>query len=192
MKAVTIQAVRDVGVDYYDLTKPRLTSFVLIVVALSAWLASAGRIDVALLFCAVAGAGLVGAGASALNMLLERDHDARMERTAARPLPSGRLRGVHALLFGGILTVSGLFVLLIATTPLAAALAAITSVSYIAIYTPLKRVTTLNTHIGSARHASTSCSWPGSRACRDRSSAGSACVRWSTPGRESTRGSSRS
>ena len=148
MIAATIQAVRNAGLDYCELTKPRLTSFTLIVVALAAWLASPGRIDVALLFCAVLGAGLVGAGASALNMLLEREQDARMRRTDTRPLPSGRLRGVQVLLFGGIVTVSGLLILLVATTPLAAALAAITSVSYLAIYTPLKRVTTLNTHIG--------------------------------------------
>jgi protoheme IX farnesyltransferase len=133
---------------YFELTKPRLTLFVLFVVALGAWLASGGSVGLWTLIHAVVGTGLVAGGASAINMLLERNYDARMPRTAARPLPAGHLQGHEVALFGGVLTVVGLVQLAWGTTPLAAALAAITSFTYLCIYTPLKRLTTLNTHVG--------------------------------------------
>jgi len=148
VKAAAVLAVRTARLDYFELGKPRLTLLVLIVVGLSAWLASAGQAGFSLLVHAVVGTGLVAAGASALNMLLERDHDARMPRTWNRPLPAGRLRPRDVLLFGGLLTAGGLALLFWLTTPLAALLAAFTSATYLGLYTPLKRVTTLNTHIG--------------------------------------------
>ena len=148
MKATTVAPARPVALDYLELTKPRLSVLVLVVVALSAWLASAGSVDLALVFRAVLGTAFVAAGASAINMLLERDFDARMPRTWDRPLPSGRLRGREVRLFGAGLTAAGLVLLALGTTPLAALLAALTSASYLGLYTPLKRVTTLNTHIG--------------------------------------------
>jgi protoheme IX farnesyltransferase len=148
VRAAAVLAVRTARLDYFELSKPRLTLLVLIVVGLSAWLASAGQAGLAVLFHAVLGTGLVAAGASALNMLLERDLDARMPRTWNRPLPADRLRPREVLLFGGLLTVGGLALLFWLTTPLAALLAALTSGIYLGLYTPLKRVTTLNTHIG--------------------------------------------
>jgi protoheme IX farnesyltransferase len=97
---------------------------------------------------AVLGTALVAGGANALNMVIERDFDARMARTANRPLPSGRLEPREATLFGGVLAAGGVLVLLLGTTPLAALLATITFASYVFVYTPLKRRTTLNTHVG--------------------------------------------
>jgi protoheme IX farnesyltransferase len=140
-------AARSAAADYLELTKPRLTLFVLVVVLLSGWMAAGGEALLVLL-PAVLGTGLVAAGASALNMVVEREHDARMPRTRNRPLPAGRLRPAEAALFGGACGVAGLLVLLLLTTPLACALAGLTLLSYVFVYTPLKRLTTLNTHVG--------------------------------------------
>jgi len=148
MKALVLAGARALPRDYLELTKPRLSAFALVVVGLSAWLALPGGVGWPLLLNAVLGAGLVAGGASALNMLLERDADARMARTANRPLPSGRLQPRDVFLFGVAMTGAGLLLLLLTTTPLAALLAALTSVTYLGLYTPLKRVTTLNTHVG--------------------------------------------
>lgn len=94
------------------------------------------------------GIGLVSAGAGALNQALERSTDARMQRTADRPLPSGRI----ALWQGIVAGLGALFLgaawLLTYTNPLTLALALLTAFTYVAIYTPLKRVTTLATFIG--------------------------------------------
>ena len=102
-----------------------------------------------LLVNTLAGTGLVAAGASALNQLLEKDSDALMRRTENRPLPSGRLQPVEVLVFGVILSVIGLGYLAW-TMPhrLGVLVAGATLVSYVLLYTPLKRHTTLNTLIG--------------------------------------------
>jgi protoheme IX farnesyltransferase len=148
VRAIALTAARLARLDLLELTKPRLSSFVLLVVALAAYLGSAGAIEAGTLLLAVLGTALVAGGANALNMVVEREHDARMARTASRPLPSGRLEPREATLFGGLLAVGGVLVLLLGTTPLAAVLAALTFASYVFVYTPLKRVTTLNTHVG--------------------------------------------
>jgi protoheme IX farnesyltransferase len=97
---------------------------------------------------ALVGAGLVAAGGSALNQLLERRLDARMRRTADRPLPSGRITPEEAASFGAGLSGAGLAYLL-ATVPAAAVLAAAaTVIIYVLVYTPLKRVTVWNTVVG--------------------------------------------
>jgi protoheme IX farnesyltransferase len=147
VRAIALTAARLARLDFLELTKPRLSSFVLLVVALGAWLGSRGAIEPSTLLLAVLGTALVAGGANALNMVIERDLDARMARTAGRPLPSGRLEPTEAAIFGAAITVLGLG-LLAGTTPLAALLAALTSASYLLVYTPLKRRTTLNTHIG--------------------------------------------
>jgi protoheme IX farnesyltransferase len=90
----------------------------------------------------------VASGAAALNQLLEREHDARMRRTANRPLPSGRLQPVTVMLFGGVCSVVGLVYLALLVNLLTSVLGAISLVSYLFIYTPLKRITWLNTAVG--------------------------------------------
>ena len=87
-------------------------------------------------------------GASALNQLLEREYDAKMRRTQDRPLPSGRLQPTTVAIFGGVSSVAGLVYLALAVNLLTSVLGAVTLVSYLFIYTPLKRVTWLNTAIG--------------------------------------------
>jgi protoheme IX farnesyltransferase len=95
------------------------------------------------------GTALVAAGASALNQLLERRSDALMRRTENRPLPAGRLHPTEVLVFGFALGLSGVcYLALTVQRPWAALIAAITFISYVWIYTPLKRRTPLNTLVG--------------------------------------------
>jgi protoheme IX farnesyltransferase len=101
-----------------------------------------------LMLNALAATALVASGASALNQLLEREYDAKMPRTRNRPLPSGRLQPTSVMLFGGITSVAGLLYLALAVNLLTAVLGAVTLVSYLFIYTPLKRITWANTLVG--------------------------------------------
>jgi heme o synthase len=94
------------------------------------------------------GIGLVSAGAGALNQALERSSDARMVRTADRPLPSGRVSLVQGVLAGIAALALGSWWLLLHTNLLTVSLALLTAFTYVAVYTPLKRVTTLATFIG--------------------------------------------
>ena len=135
--------------DYLQLTRPRLSAMALLTVAIGVALASGGAPDWRVLTHALIGAGLVAAGASALNQLLERENDGLMQRTRGRPLPSGRLRPGEALVFGLTSAAGGVvYLALTLPSPLAAALAALTLLSYVLVYTPLKRTTTLNTLVG--------------------------------------------
>lgn len=131
-----------------DLIKARLTTLVVLTTAAGFYAGWKGAMDWALLLHTVLGTALVASGAAALNQLLEKDYDALMRRTENRPLPSGRLTPDSVLMIGGVLSVAGLAYLALAVNLLTAALGAITLISYVWIYTPLKRVTTLNTAIG--------------------------------------------
>jgi heme o synthase len=135
--------------DYLELCKPRIAFMALLTVAAGVWLASAGHPDWRILCHTLFGAALVAAGSSALNQLLERDSDGLMRRTENRPLPAGRLTPFEVVCFGVLMGVGGIAYLVIALpSPLAAGLAALTFVSYVFVYTPLKRITSLNTLIG--------------------------------------------
>jgi protoheme IX farnesyltransferase len=139
--------------DYLQLVRPRLALLVLATVG-AGWLLAAGREpDWPPLVHALVGTALLFAGASALNQLLERHSDARMPRTANRPLPAGRLRPAEVLALGILLSGGGLAYLLALRQPLAAALGAFALVSYVGLYTPLKRQTSLNTLIGAVSGA---------------------------------------
>jgi protoheme IX farnesyltransferase len=107
-----------------------------------------GRTDLALLFHTVVGTFLVASGAAAFNQVLERDVDARMRRTMARPLPGGRVSARDAALFATALSIAGILELGFGANWLAATVALITLASYALVYTPLKRVTSLATIIG--------------------------------------------
>ena len=133
---------------FSDLIKARLTFMVLITTAVGFYAGSLGNLDVLLLLHTILGTALVASGASALNQWWEREHDARMRRTEDRPLPSGRLQPSTALIFGGVSSGIGLVYLALAANPLTALLGAVTLASYVLVYTPLKRVTTLNTVVG--------------------------------------------
>jgi protoheme IX farnesyltransferase len=133
---------------FCDLVKARLTFLVLLTTAVGFYVGTRGVIDFVLMAHALFGTALLACGAAALNQLWEREHDAKMRRTESRPLPSGRLQPETVLLFGGICSVAGLAYLAWAVNLMTALLGAITLVSYVFVYTPLKRVTWLNTAVG--------------------------------------------
>jgi protoheme IX farnesyltransferase len=135
--------------DYLALTKPRVAVLVLFTVGAGVLLASAPVFPLAILFHAVFGTALVASGASALNQWIERFSDGYMRRTQDRPLPAGRLQPFEVLTFGILLGVGGtVYLLLTLPSPCAAVAAAFTFFCYVAVYTPLKSRTTLNTLIG--------------------------------------------
>jgi protoheme IX farnesyltransferase len=131
-----------------DLTKARLTSLVLLTTVVGFYLGVRGPMDYWLMFHALMGTALLASGAAALNQLLERDYDSRMRRTENRPLPSGRMQPVTVLLIGGVSSALGLLYLAWQVNLLTSFLGILTLASYLFVYTPLKRVTTMNTAIG--------------------------------------------
>lgn len=133
---------------YSELFKARLTFLVLVTTLVGFYLGSQGPLDYARLLHTMLGTTLLAAGASALNQLWEREHDAKMRRTQDRPLPSGRLQPPTVLLVGCATSLLGLLQLAVAVNLLTAALGAATLISYVFVYTPLKRLTWLNTAVG--------------------------------------------
>jgi len=136
---------------FLELTKPRITQFVLLTAAAGFYVAATaggGTVDLALFAHTLVGTALVAAGTNAFNQLRERDVDARMERTRRRPLPSGRVTPRAAAWFATAIAGAGLAYLAVLVNPLTTSLAALTLVSYVALYTPLKRRSSLNTLVG--------------------------------------------
>jgi protoheme IX farnesyltransferase len=137
--------------DYVVLFKPRVSVMVIITAAAGFYLGSlaSGISPFQLgLVKALFGIALVTAGSSALNQALERTTDRRMPRTASRPMAQHRIGLAHGLVLGFVLVCGGSVYLAWATNPLTGMLTLLTAVGYVAIYTPLKRITTLNTFIG--------------------------------------------
>lgn len=134
--------------DFYELTKPRMNLLVVLTTTVGFYMASVGAIDWILLFNTVIGTALTAAGAAVLNQLVERDFDKLMPRTRNRPLPAGRVAPPEALIYGVTLGITGVAYLVFLVNPLTSILGATTLLSYLFIYTPMKRWTTLNTIIG--------------------------------------------
>lgn len=139
--------------DYIELTKPRIVLMELVTVIVAAHLASPWPIDRGVLLMTVLGAALVAASAGALNQWWEQAVDARMPRTARRPLPAGRLTARSVLIFGGVTLIFGELILAGRSTSSAAVAAFVTWLIYIFVYTPLKSRTPLNTAVGAASGA---------------------------------------
>lgn len=133
--------------DFVELTKPRITFLVLITTLVGFYMGSS-ELRVLLLVHTLLGTALVAGGASALNQYLERDFDARMQRTQNRPLPGGRLAPSEALIFSSIISVAGIVYLILFVNVLTSLIGAMTLLAYIFVYTPLKTRTTLCTLIG--------------------------------------------
>ena len=133
--------------DYLALTKPRLNLLV-VATTLAGHYLGAERLSLPLLFHTVAGTALVAGGAAALNQVLERRTDAMMRRTRSRPLPAGRVNTPTAAWFAAAVSVIGLAELALGANLLAALLALATLVSYVAVYTPLKRRSPIATLVG--------------------------------------------
>ena len=132
---------------YLDLTKPRITWLILMSTAVgyfygcssaSGWWDFSRTLDWWRLFHTIAGTGLMASGTAALNQWYEREADARMRRTAHRPLPSHAMAPGAALVFGSAISALGLVELAIFVNWLAAALGWFTLASYLFVYTPLK------------------------------------------------------
>ncbi|NCG31691.1 MAG: protoheme IX farnesyltransferase, partial [Proteobacteria bacterium] len=115
---------------YYELTKPGIAGYVMITAGVSAFVGSRGTIDMLFAIHTMLGTGIATGGALTLNQYMERDIDAVMHRTRTRPLPSGRLNPIEALVFGALLLVGGLFYLgtLVGIVP--AALAGLSAAIY--------------------------------------------------------------
>jgi protoheme IX farnesyltransferase len=133
---------------FTELTKPGITRMVVLTAAAGFYLASAGPLDVALFLHTLVGTALVASAAGALNQWVERDADGRMRRTARRPLPSGRVSITEALIFAGAIASIGLAQLLSFVNATTALIVALSLVSYVFVYTPLKRRTWLATVVG--------------------------------------------
>ena len=135
--------------DFYELTKPRMNFLVLVTTAVGFYMATRrGYANWPLLAHCLLGTAMAAAGASVLNQYLERGHDALMRRTQNRPLPAGRVSPLEAMLLGVLLSAGGTLYLAATVNPLTAALAAVTIASYVFLYTPMKRWTTLCTVVG--------------------------------------------
>jgi protoheme IX farnesyltransferase len=137
--------------DLISLTKPRITAMVVITMLGGMWLATRSggpQRPMLTLTLAMLGTVLVVSGANTLNMYLERESDRFMARTKNRPLPSGRMDPATALWFGLALSAIAIPVLTFAVNAMTGLLAALALVSYVLIYTPLKRTTTLSLLIG--------------------------------------------
>jgi protoheme IX farnesyltransferase len=135
--------------DYVTLTRPRMAVLILFTVTAGAWLAARGTPNPAVVFHTLLGTALVVAGASALNQVLERGTDSLMSRTENRPLASGRLSAIEGWGFGLALAFGGLAYLgLTLRYILPMVVAGFAFLSYVFIYTPLKKKTSLNTLVG--------------------------------------------
>jgi len=134
---------------YLELTKLRIVVLLLFTTLTAMMIASGGRPDPAILLPTLLGGALSAAGASVINQYYDRDMDAKMSRTARRPIPSGRVEPINALLFGLALVVWSTLILGVFVNWLAAGLALGGAIYYVVIYTMmLKRNTVLNILIG--------------------------------------------
>src|SRR5579872_7524800 len=134
--------------DFYTLTKPEVNLLILMTTSAGYYLASRGPFRIAGLINTLIGTLLVASGTATLNQWMERVWDGQMRRTANRPLPSGRVSPLEAFVFGVSMSVAGGIYLALTVNRLAAALAVSTLLSYLLIYTPLKRKTPLCTLLG--------------------------------------------
>ncbi len=134
--------------DYVALAKVRITMMVVLTTAVGFAMAAPRPLDWLLLLNALVGTALVSSGASALNQVIERNSDARMRRTARRPLAAGRLSREQGLSFGVGLAVIGMAYLALLVNLLTAVLGALTLAGYVFVYTPMKRYSSLATIVG--------------------------------------------
>ena len=139
---------RSRGADFISLTKPRLNTLVLITSATAYYLGDGDRLPWMHLVHTMVGTALVAGGASALNQHWERDTDRLMRRTRLRPLPDARMHPDDAMWFGVALSAVGFAQLTLFVNPLSTVIAALTLLSYVLLYTPLKTRTSLSTIVG--------------------------------------------
>jgi protoheme IX farnesyltransferase len=136
--------------DYWALTKPEVNFLILVTTLVGFYLASAsnGQVSLARLFDTLLGTLLVASGTGTLNQYIERKFDAQMRRTARRPAAAGRVKPVSVLIFGVALAAVGSIYLAIAVNLFTSALATLTLLTYLFVYTPLKRKTPMCVLVG--------------------------------------------
>lgn len=162
MKAVAVEIDRGVSAEteavrlsarermaaYIELTKPRITFLIVLTSAAGYFLGASKPIDYLNLLHALTGITLLSSGIATLNQFMERELDGMMRRTSLRPLPSGRLQPLEALLLGIWLTTGAEAYLAFLVNPLTAAFGLSVIVGYLFLYTPLKTRSSLSTAIG--------------------------------------------
>ena len=151
--AVEIREPRVVGLRerltaFVELTKPRIAFMLVLTSAAGFYLGTVGSFDYVLFANAMIGIALLAFGVATLNQYLERDIDKLMDRTAGRPLPSGKLSATEALVFGSLQCLVAEIYLYFLVNPLTAALGVVVIVGYVFLYTPLKTRTSASTAIG--------------------------------------------
>ena len=134
--------------NYLSLTKPRIGVMVLVSTTIGYFLAIGTLEPLPHLLFTLFGTFLTVAGSAVLNNFVERDSDKKMARTAHRAIPSGRVSAASALAFGATLVLSGTAILVIQVNLLTGFLALLSAFLYVLVYTPLKRITWLNTMVG--------------------------------------------
>ena len=133
---------------FIELTKPRITFLILVSTALGFYMASNALMDWIAFFYTMIGTLFLSGGAGTVNHYIEKDLDNLMNRTKSRPIPAGLIEDNIALYFGIILSVIGILILFFFVNQLTALLGLLTLILYVFIYTPLKKITWLNTTIG--------------------------------------------
>jgi protoheme IX farnesyltransferase len=139
---------RERALAYVDLTKPRITFLIVLTAAAGFCLGAKGSLDYLRFTHAMVAIALLSSGIATLNQYMERELDGLMRRTMLRPLPSGKLSGVEALVFGAGLTVIAEVYLALMVNPLTALFGLTVIAGYLFMYTPLKTRTTLSTAVG--------------------------------------------
>ncbi|HUA21306.1 MAG TPA: heme o synthase [Bryobacteraceae bacterium] len=135
--------------DYIALTKPRITWLILMSTGVGYFFGARGGWHFFTLFHTILGTGLIASGTAALNQWYEREADAKMKRTQARPLPAGRLDARRALVFAIFISLAGFLELWFGASLLSALLGLFTLLCYLFVYTPLKQRSPHSTTIGS-------------------------------------------
>jgi len=133
---------------FVELTKPRIAFMLVLSSSAGFYLGSRSPIDPALFLNSMIGIALLAFGVATLNQFIERKTDAVMNRTANRPIPTGRVTPTEALTFGLAQTIVSLVYLYVLVNPLTAYLGVIVIVGYVLLYTPLKTRTSVSTAIG--------------------------------------------
>ncbi len=146
--SVALDVVPSRAADLKELLKPGISLFVVVTAAAGYLFGAADGIDLVRLVALLFGTALTAGGSGALNHWWEREHDAKMKRTQNRPLPAGRITPGFVLAYGLATMALGLALLVAFVNLLTAGLAAATALSYLVVYTPLKRRTKYNTLVG--------------------------------------------
>lgn len=153
ISAAEIQETKDIGVRerlgaFIELTKPRIALMLVLTSAAGFYLGTKGSFDVALFLNAMIGIALLAFGVATLNQYLERRTDLLMDRTANRPIPTGRISPNEALVFGLTQCLVSEIYLYVLVNPLTAVLGLTVIIGYVLLYTPLKTRTSACTAIG--------------------------------------------